>query len=107
MDTIQNRKLKKRDYEHGLEKSSLDSITTDLENDEDFSVIVDGKVITMAPDLKDLPEIDYDDPDVQKWLKEEDEKFREKFPNLTHAEVMEKVFGKKKSKMTQNGAKCS
>lgn len=42
----------------------------------------------MAKDLKDLPEIDYNDPNVQKWWKEEEEEFRKKHPNLTHEEAM-------------------
>lgn len=42
----------------------------------------------MAEDLKNLPEIDYNDPDVQKWWKEEEKEFKKKYPNLTHEEAM-------------------
>ncbi|OGQ33473.1 MAG: hypothetical protein A3F16_08745 [Deltaproteobacteria bacterium RIFCSPHIGHO2_12_FULL_43_9] len=42
----------------------------------------------MAEDLRDLPEIDYNDPDVKKWWKEEEGEFRRRHPNLTHEEAM-------------------
>lgn len=51
----------------------------------------DGRVVTMAPDLKDLPEFDWDNPDQKKWAEEQLEKWRRKEPTLTSEELDRRV----------------
>lgn len=44
---------------------------------------VDGKAFKMPPDLKDLPEFDWDDPENQKMMKAEEEARIKKYGKLT------------------------
>lgn len=47
----------------------------------------DGRIVTMAPDLKDLPEFDWDNPERRKWAEDQMKKWQEKEPNLTREEL--------------------
>ncbi|MBI4042448.1 MAG: hypothetical protein HY391_03120 [Deltaproteobacteria bacterium] len=92
MVTTQNQKRKSAKPELGLQKSSHANTIGDLESDDlSDTILLNGEVIQVAPDLKDLPEIDETDPEVQKWMEEEDKKYREKFPNITRQEAYERV----------------
>ena len=79
MDTTQDPKKKNEKSEPISEKPSQGNTTDD-----------------MAEDLKSLPEIDYDDPEVQRWVTELDEKWRKNQPRfsqeaaLANAKIMEK-----------------
>jgi hypothetical protein len=55
----------------------------------------------MSDDLKDLPEIDYENPDTKKWIKQEDDAFRNRHPNLTYEEAS-KSIDKRISKLKKN-----
>ena len=90
MDTTTNLKKKRKESERGSGKQCHDNITENIERNgtDDFTVIIEGEKYEMAEDLKDLPEIDYNDPDVKKWLEEEEKEFKKKHPNLTHEEAM-------------------
>ena len=50
---------------------------------EEFLFIFDGKIGAMAPDLWEMEEFDWDDPESQRWLKEEEEKRIKKYGKLT------------------------
>jgi len=54
----------------------------------DGTFVIDGIPYKMGGDLKDLPELDENDPKVKKWLKEEDEAFRKRHSDLTYEEAM-------------------
>lgn len=90
MDITRNQKVKRREPDSGLRKRSQGNTTSNTKKDnvDDYSIIIDGKKYEMAEDLRDLPEIDYNDPDVKKWWKEEEGEFRRRHPNLTHEEAM-------------------
>jgi hypothetical protein len=49
--------------------------------------------------LKDLPEINYDDPDVKKWIEETEAEWKKNNSTLTHEELIrsvdEKILKKK------------
>ncbi len=92
MDTTKDRKRKNDELELGLQKSSHANTTDDLESDDlGDTIVLNGEVIQVAPDLKNLPEIDETDPEVQKWMAEEEKKYREKFPNITRQEAYERA----------------
>lgn len=63
---------------------------------EEFLLIFEGKIGAMAPDLWDLEEFDWDDPENQKWLKEEEEKRIRKYGKLT-CEQYDKIIEVKDS----------
>ena len=88
MDTIRDQKQKKKESEPTLEKQSQDNITKDL---GDKFYYLNGELIEIADDLLDLPEFDYDNPEMKAWMDEEDAEFRRKFPNLTHEEAGKKI----------------
>ena len=50
---------------------------------EEFLFIFEDKIGAMAPDLWEMEEFDWDDPENQKWLKEEEEKRIKKYGKLT------------------------
>lgn len=88
MDTTQDRKRKSEELENGLQTSSLANTTGNLENDDlGDSIVLNGEVIEVAPDLKILPELDENDPDVRRWMEEEEKRYREKYPNITREEA--------------------
>lgn len=72
-----------------MEKRSRDN--TAQKTNKDTYTLDDGRVVQMAPDLKDLPEFDWDDPDQKKWAEEQLEKWRKKEPNLTSEELDRRV----------------
>jgi tRNA U55 pseudouridine synthase TruB len=73
---------------NGEAKQSRDNTTTSSKSD---GYMLNGEWIEMASDLKDLPEIDYNDPDVQKWREETQAEWKKKNPNLTHEELIKSV----------------
>lgn len=88
MDTTHDLKKKKRKPEPTLEKQFQDNIEKCSKGDGYFA---DGKWVEMAADLKNLPEIDYTDPNVQKWIKETESRWKKNNPKLTHDELIEAV----------------
>lgn len=64
-----------------MERSSPGNITDDTKSND----------WGMAIDLKHLPEINYDDPDVQKWMDQEQARWRKRHPNLTHETLIRTV----------------
>ena len=89
MDTTVDPKRKKKGSAHGLEKSSRAKLTIDIKNDERFVTMINGEVIMMAEDLVNLPEADYDDPFIQKMIKEDLNQREKKFGRLTTEDVEE------------------
>lgn len=85
MDFTRNRKLGKKRSARTSEKPSQDNINPIISEDE--YTLDDGRVVKMAPDLKDLPEFDWDDPKQRKWAEDLLEKWRKKEPNLTSEEL--------------------
>lgn len=69
--------------------------------DEEFLSILEGKITAMAPDLWDLEEFDWDDPENQKWLKEEEEKRIRKYGKLT-CEQYDKIIEVKDSLLKEH-----
>lgn len=53
----------------------------------DDEIEVDGKILKMPDDLKDLPEMDYDDPAVKKQIAAEDAERIRKYGRLTCEEA--------------------
>lgn len=47
----------------------------------------EGRIYKMPADLKALPDLDLNDPDVKRWLKEQEQKARSKYPDLTYDEI--------------------
>lgn len=98
MDITHDLKRKRRKSEPTSEKRSPDN-TTDASK-EGNGYFADGEWIEMAADLKDMPEIDYNDPEVQKWMEETEIRWKKNNPTLTHDELIEgvekKVRGGKK-----------
>ena len=103
MDIIHDPSLKKNESEPGLEKPSLDSIGTGTDEDDFLEPVefeegdtyeLDGVIYQMPPDLKYLKEIDYNDPDVQKWLEEERLEHLAKWGRITHEE-MDQVYARR------------
>lgn len=82
MDTSHDLKRPKRKSEHGLEKSSQGSI-----GQKAGELQVDGKCYEMPHDLKDLEEIDYENPGVKKWLEEEKAGSIRRYGRLTAQEA--------------------
>lgn len=70
-------------------------------DDEEFLSIFEGKITAMAPDLWDLEEFDWDDPENQKWLKEEEEKRIRKYGKLT-CEQYDKIIEVKDSLLKEH-----
>ena len=66
MDISPDLKKLKEKSEPGSEKPSRDSTAPES------AIEVDGKVYRMPGDLKQLDEIDYDDPSVRQWLAEKE-----------------------------------
>jgi hypothetical protein len=60
--------------------------------------MLNGEWIEMASDLKNLPEIDYNDPQVQKWMEETQAEWKKRHPNLTHEELIKSVEKKIREK---------
>jgi hypothetical protein len=77
MDTIRDPKMKKNESVKTLRKQSQDNPIDAL--------------IETPPDLNDLPEVDYNDPNVIAWLKEVEEDRLKKYGRLT-AEEFEYMF---------------
>lgn len=95
MDISRDLRKRKKEPEPTSEKPFQDSLTEELGNGEYFH---NGKRVTPADDLKDLPEVDYNDPEVKKWIAETEERWRKNNPHLTHPELIEAVdrkIGKK------------
>src|SRR5262245_11215157 len=89
MDTIQDRKRKKRESEIGLDGSPQGNLIKGLE-DENFKddfLELNGKIYELPPDINSLKEIDCDDTEVQQWLKEDEERRLKKFGRLTHEQL--------------------
>ena len=89
MDTTQDQKAPKRKSGPGLEKSSLGKATKGSKSDERPFIVIDGKLITMEEDLVDLPEADYDDPEIQAMIQEDLDRWEKKFGRLTSEQVEE------------------
>jgi hypothetical protein len=89
MDITRDRKLEKKKSARTSEKSSRDN--TDQQIDHDTYTLEDGRTVKMAPDLKDLPEFDWDDPQQKKWAEDQMEKWQKRHPNLTQAELDHKI----------------
>lgn len=65
-------------------------------DDEEFLSIDEGKITAWAPDLWEMEEFDWDDPENQKWLKEEEEKRIKKYGRLT-SEQYDKIIDLKEA----------
>lgn len=89
MDITQNQKSEKKKLARTSEKRSRDSTAPKINGDT--YTLDDGRVVTIAPDLKDLPEFDWDNPDQKKWAEKQLEKWRRKEPNLTSEELNRRV----------------
>ncbi len=89
MDTTRDQKSEKKRSARTSEKSSHDN--TDQKINDVSYTLDDGRVVKMAPDLKDLPEFDWDDPNQKKWAEEQLEKWRKKHPTLTQEEMDRKI----------------
>ena len=85
MDITRHRKLGKARLARTLAKQSQDN-TNPIISDDEYT-LDDGRVVKMAPDLKNMPEFDWDDPDQKKWAEGLLEKWRKKEPNLTSEEL--------------------
>ncbi len=48
-------------------------------SDEEFLLIFEGKITAMAPDLWEMKEFDWDDPENQKMIQEEEKEYRKKW----------------------------
>ncbi|MBI2609094.1 MAG: hypothetical protein HYW47_05775 [Deltaproteobacteria bacterium] len=68
---------------------------------EEFLFIFGGKIVAMAPDLWEMEEFDWDDPESQKWLKEEEEKRIKKYGKLTY-EQYNKIVEIKETLLKEN-----
>lgn len=80
MDISHDLKKPKEKSEHGLEKQSRANTAPE-------TVEVDGKIYKMPEDLKNLEEINYDDPDVKKWLAEQEAESIRLYGKLTCEEA--------------------
>ena len=89
MDITRNQRLEKKKSARTSEKRSRGN-TAQKTNDNTYT-LDDGRIVKMAPDLKDLPEFDWDDPEQKKWAEEQLEKWRKKEPNLTSEELDRRV----------------
>ena len=89
MDIIRNQKSEKKKSARTSEKLSRDN--TDPKINDDTYTLDDGRTIEMAPDLKNLPEFDWDDPQQRKWAEEQLEKWKKKNPKLTQEEVDRRI----------------
>ena len=89
MDITRDRKLEKKKSARTSGKSSRDN--TDQRIDNDMYTLEDGRTVKMAPDLKDLPEFDWDDPKQKKWAEDQMEKWQKKHPNLTREELDRRI----------------
>ncbi len=67
-------KRQKRKLGYGLEKQAQDNPTVNINDVEPGKddLTIDDKICQMPADLKDLPEINYSDPEVKKWMAEEE-----------------------------------
>lgn len=70
-----------------MERSSQGRPTENSKSPDPDNIEINGEVFKMAPDLKGLPEIDEEDPEIKKILNEEDEAFQKRNPNLTYDEA--------------------
>lgn len=95
MDTSQNQDQKKNESEFISAKQSHDNTIRNLKSD---GYHLNGKWISVSPDLKNLPEIDYQDPAVQAWIEEIEADRKKRGPKLTHKELIQSV----ESKMSKN-----
>jgi hypothetical protein len=82
MDIIQTRRKKKKKSESTSEKSVQDKALEDISLGAD-TFTVDGKIYKMPPDLNNLPEFDWDDPENQKMIQKEEAVRIKKYGKLT------------------------
>lgn len=84
-----NPSKKRKESEHGSEKSIQGNRTGASKKRRlaDDEIEVNGEIIKMAEDLKDLPEIDYDDPEVKEWMAEEQARSIRLYGRMTSEEV--------------------
>lgn len=86
MDTIVNRKKKKKELESISEKPFQDK---PVSKENKFAV---GKeIFPLPPDFEQLKEFDWEDPDGKKYMNLEEEHFVAKFGHLTHEELFQLV----------------
>lgn len=94
MDTTLNLKKKRKASEFGSEKPSQD-------NSGPRTVELNGEIWELPADYDELKEIDYDDPEVQKWLADNEAKSVQLYGRITVREAeyiyerrleLEKVF---------------
>ena len=84
MDITHNLKKKKRKSDYTSRKQSRASTKRSMAGRVYYA---NGERIVMEKDLVDLPEIDENDPEVQKWYADFYARFRMKFPKLTSEEA--------------------
>ena len=64
---------------------------------------------TLQKEDKNIPEINYNDPTVQKWVAGQDERWRQKYKGFTHQDIFEfvdlrRVLREQNSKLTMKQA---
>jgi len=92
MDIIRNQKRKKKEFERTSETPSQGKHTENIiKKDRVITAILNGEIIRMSNNLKDLSEIDYDDAKVQKWVAKQDEKWKKKYKGFTHQDIFDFV----------------
>jgi hypothetical protein len=84
MDISQDQKKQKRKSELGSEKRSRDSFA--LKGDKGV-ILIDDKPYQMPPDLRELKEVNYDDPEIKKRLVELETESLKKYGKLTPEEL--------------------
>ncbi len=84
MDIIHDLNRKKKKSEHTSARLSQGKATGSLKDDE---YMLNGEIIKMAPDLKDLPEFNCDDPASQAWTEASEQRFKDKYGKITHEEM--------------------
>lgn len=76
MDIIRDLKLRRKRNEPGSEKRSPDNTSTGTEENE------------MAEDLRDLPEFDYENPEMKVWMEQEEARQRQTLANVKREDVV-------------------